>query len=449
MRVPASAIALTALVALVASPPASSQDLWSESKLEFDAEILVEWATALRSGDAQMVEGRLEPEVEIDLPHNLRFTALGRFRVDAFDRMWRGDSQMVEVSSMTRPRLIGNRAEVELREFFLEGVFDRAQWRIGKQQVVWGQADGLKVLDVVNPQSFRAFILEDFEDSRLPLWTANVEVPVGPVSAQFLWVPDASGHAFAPDGSVFEFSAKGLSYPDPRPGLDVVVQEVERPTRFFSDSDAGVRLSAFLGGWDLSLNYLYHYEDVAVPFRTVDLSGPTPSLRFRPEYERSHLAGGTFSNAWGDLTVRGEAGFNFDRYYPTEDLSDSDGVIRSDELGYVLGLDWYGFDETFVSAQLFHSWVTRKSSSMIRDEHEGVATFLVQRDLFNDSLVLESIWLHDLGRNDGLLRPKIKYEIQTGLQVYVGIDWFYGSRNGLFGQFDKKDRARLGMEWGF
>ena len=74
---------------------------------------------------------------------------------------------------MTRPRLIGNRAEVELREFFLEGVFDRAQWRIGKQQVVWGQADGLKVLDVVNPQSFRAFILEDFEDSRLPLWTAR------------------------------------------------------------------------------------------------------------------------------------------------------------------------------------------------------------------------------------------------------------------------------------
>ena len=86
---------------------------------------------------------------------------------------------------------------------------------------------------------------------------------------------------------------------------------------------------------------------------------------------------------------------------------------------------------------------------MIRGEHEGVATLLVQRDFWNDALVIESMWLHDLDRNDGLLRPKIKYEVRTGLQLYVGIDWFYGSRDGLFGQFDKRDRALLGMEWGF
>jgi hypothetical protein len=32
---------------------------------------------------------------------------------------------------------------------------------IGKQQVVWSKADGLKVLGVVNPQSFREFIMTE------------------------------------------------------------------------------------------------------------------------------------------------------------------------------------------------------------------------------------------------------------------------------------------------
>ena len=38
----------------------------------------------------------------------------------------------------------------------------KSYFTFGKQQVVWGKADVLKVLDVVNPPSFRELILEDF-----------------------------------------------------------------------------------------------------------------------------------------------------------------------------------------------------------------------------------------------------------------------------------------------
>jgi len=49
--------------------------------------------------------------------------------------------------------------------------------RLGKQQIVWGETDGLKLLDVMNPQNFREFILDEFEDSRLPLWSVKYTVP--------------------------------------------------------------------------------------------------------------------------------------------------------------------------------------------------------------------------------------------------------------------------------
>ena len=271
---------------------------------------------------------------------------------------------------------------------------------------------------------------------------------MGDVVAQFLWIPDPSGHAIPPEGSVFTFKAEGFA-PQATPGVDLTVRETERRTRFVSDSDAGLHLSTFWKGWDLTLTYLYHYEDVAVPFRRVDLSGPVPEITVSPEFRRAHLAGGTFSNAFGDLTVRGEAGYTVGRFFPTNRLSDRNGVARGDELGYVLGFDWYGFDETVLSAQFFHSFITRRQPGIIRSTHDGFTTFLVQRDFLNDSLILENIWLHNLRRQDGLLRPKVKYEVRTGLNVWVGLDWFYGSRNGLFGQFDGRDRARLGMEWGF
>jgi hypothetical protein len=57
--------------------------------------------------------------------------------------------------SRHRPGQIGQEQEAGLRELYLEAEWGRSYLTLGKQQVVWGKADGLKVLDVVNPQSFR------------------------------------------------------------------------------------------------------------------------------------------------------------------------------------------------------------------------------------------------------------------------------------------------------
>ena len=56
--------------------------------------------------------------------------------------------------------------EAELREFYMEVDWGKSYFTFGKQQVVWGKAGRLKVLDVVNSQSFRELYLEDFDNSR-------------------------------------------------------------------------------------------------------------------------------------------------------------------------------------------------------------------------------------------------------------------------------------------
>jgi hypothetical protein len=62
-----------------------------------------------------------------------------------------------------------------LREAYVD--MERGDWsvRAGKQQVVWGTADGMKLLDAINPTDYSEMAQNQMEDSRIPVWMLNVE----------------------------------------------------------------------------------------------------------------------------------------------------------------------------------------------------------------------------------------------------------------------------------
>jgi len=65
-----------------------------------------------------------------------------------------------------------------LREAYIDATFgdnDEIMTRTGKQQVVWGKADGMKLLDIVNPTDYSEMAQNQMEDSRIPVFMMNVE----------------------------------------------------------------------------------------------------------------------------------------------------------------------------------------------------------------------------------------------------------------------------------
>ena len=418
-----------------------------DQRVEFSALVETEWAYGTKQHSSQKLELLFEPEVNVALPNNRKLTAIGRLRADARDKLEPDDPPQDEVSGFSRRLLIGNKTDLELREFYLETEAGRAFLTLGKQQIVWGKADGLKVLDVVNPQDFREFILDDFDDSRIPLWAVNAEIPINDDMLQLIWIPDRTYHALPEPDSLYAFTSPAI-VPTAPPGVAVNVERGQRPDRFFADSDFGARYSTFRKGWDLTLNYLYHYYDTPVLFQSLSMTPQGPLVTVTPRYERSHLFGGTFSNAFGDWVVRGEVGYSTDRFFLTNDPADSDGVIKTNELAYVLGLDWSGIEDTFLSFQLFQSRLADDPPGLVRDQADNTVTFLARRDFLNETVTAEVLWLHNLNEDDGLVRPKISYEWKSNIKVWLGADVFYGTETGLFGQFDQNDRLVLGMEWG-
>lgn len=431
------------LLALVGLGSVTRAADWAD---RIDLGATLEFTSAVElDGRFQSARLDFQPELELELPGELRLTAIGRLRSDVFDRLEPGRPSQDTRSSLSRRWFAGRHTELELRELYLEGAAGPLRFRIGKQQIVWGTADGLKVLDLVNPQSFRQFILEDFEDSRIPLWALNVELPAGPGSLQLVWLPDPTYHEFPEPGATFAFTTPRLA-PRPPPGVPVALRDLDRPDRLLNDSDAGARWSVFWRGFDLSLDYLYHYHDVPIAFRRAP-QRPGDPLRVEPGYERTHLAGGTLARAFGDWVLRAEIGYSTDRWLVTTDPHDGDGAVPTPELAYVVGLDWWGMRQGLVSVQLFQSWLFRHRPGLTRDRLDTNLSLLVRRTFWNETLTLDAIWIHNVNDADGLVRPRAHYELRDGLEIELRVDVFYGRSRGAFGQFDDRDRATLSLRW--
>jgi len=408
-------------------------------------DITAEWAVGTDSGDSQKLQLRLEPEIYGSLYEGWDILFRGRADADAFDRLRRDDEDRAELSMSSRYLSIGDRVELSVREAYAQHYFDGIFVRAGKQQIVWGKSDGLKVLDVVNPQDYREFILPDYEDSRIPLWSLDVEVPVGEGSLQLVWVPDRTYNDIPGTGDLFAFTSPML-VPEAPSGIMVDTMDVRRPDRLFADSDYGARLSSLAGSWDIALSYFYHYTDDPVLYQSLSMETGLSVITVTPEYERTHMAGFSCSNSFGDITLRCEIAWFSDKYFIADFTQGNNGIVRSGELDYVIGLDWSGPSDFFTSVQFFQSLLPEDSEGITRDRVENYSTVYMKKQFMYQTLEARIMWLHNYNQGDGLIRPRVTYEVTDNMKMWTGSDIFYGSQGGTFGQFGRNDRVFAGME---
>lgn len=430
---------------------AMAADYEFRTRFEFEA------AQNVAEGYAQKMEFQARPELHVFPDADSEITAIARLRADAEDRLEVGRPLQEEVSEYSRRAIIGSHGDAELRELYYKHRFGQSYLTVGKQQVVWGTADGLRVLDVVNPFSFREFLLEDFDEARIPLWMVNYIHSIGSdTDLQLLVIPDLTFNDF-PDGDGDDAPEYVITSPRFQPGFPADVPPnlagvtnlgLQRPSDSLQNADAGLRLSTRLGELDLTFNYLYQYDDNPVPYRRINTASGQPVLEFWQEYERTHLLGSTLSTDLSStLVLRYEIGLVHGRRVLRENLNNDNGVLNTDELSYVLGLDWSGVSDTLFSVQLFQSVLKDDAPDLVRDRVDSTMTFNVNSRFFNDTLTLEFMALHNLNDHDDLIRPSVTYAVRDGVNLWLGADIFTGEEAGVFGQFGETDRVLAGVEW--
>jgi len=439
-----------------------------------NVELSAIWQTEFAITDesrVQKFESILQPEVNWSINDGFDMTFIGRLRFDTQASLgYQGNgnlgARLDNYSSINGPVYEENHSDLEIREWYLDTEMGGVFWRLGKQQVVWGQADGLKILDVINPQSYREFILDDFDDSRIPLWMINAEIPIGEDdSLQFLWVVDQSYHRFANNGNDYQITSP-LLVPQPIAGIDIASFELDKPDKLLKDSDLGLRYSKFYHGWDLSFNYLYHYLDSPVFYQKVNqqLNDSPVNLNLAAidaKYRRSHLFGLTASKAFDAWTFRSEIGYSTDSYHLLDPDSkqnnqafiDYQGIRHSKDLSSVIGVDWQGLEDAMISIQWFQSslldYENKIDSAMYRPKHNQIFSFLYQQNFANETWQLEVLAMYGVDQSDTSIQVEFSHMLEDNIELWIGVDIFGGNQQGLFGQFNDTDRLVLGFEWGF
>ena len=331
--------------------------------------------------------------------------------------------------------------------------FGRGNWefRLGRQQIIWGETVGLFFADVVSALDLREFILPDFELIRIPQWAARAEYFAGDAYFDFIYIPVATVDRIGEPGA-FEngrFVPGGDYYPYPPPATGAglrqpVFLDQERPGVDFSTGGFGTRAALYKGGWDVSAFYYNSLDHAAAPERTVTAT----TLQYRPTHHRIQQFGSTLAKDFGSVVLKSEAVFTLDRRLPTKDLSDADGLVKQNELRYVVGLDYVRGEHTF-NAQFFQFWLPKHVAGLVPDALETGVSLFASTEALHPDVTPEVLWINSLNRDEWLLQAKVTWDFAKDWRSVVGVDVFEGPQESLFGQYADRDRVYYELRYSF
>ncbi len=360
------------------------------------------------------------------LNKNVRWKISARFDYDAIH-----DISNFYPRSVRRDQ----RAELFLRENYLDissGDFD---FRIGRQHVIWGEMVGLFFADVVSAKDTREFVLPDFDILRIPQWAMRAEYSKNDFHADLLWIPFASiDETGKPGAEFFPFSPPAASF-----------MKEDRSGHNPSNSNYGLRLSQLIKGWDISAFY-YHSLDAAPTFYRV--SGPLEPLVFQARHDRIDQFGGTFTKDLRTAVLKGELVYTDGRKFNVLNPTRLNGLVRQDTLDYALGLDFTLPADTRLNLQFFQRVFFAYDSDMIPDKRESGASILLNGELIQN-LEAQALLIHSLNRSEWMFRPRLIWRFERNWRMVFGADVFGGPSTGFFGRYDNNDRIFTELRFSF
>ena len=332
--------------------------------------------------------------------------------------------------------------EFRIREIYVDMYFKNFDLRMGKQQIVWGKADGVFITDIVSPLNLTEFLLPDFDEIRTGVIAAKLDYYIGNGTLEAIVIPQFTPTVRPPSNSIWYIEP---DFPAP-PTFDWSKSTIN-PS--LENSELFLKYSAMTSKVDFELMGGYTWDDnpamhVQKHFgKDTTTTPPTPvltGLTITPQHHRLYVAGGSFSTEIKGVIFRGEGAYYNGKYFQTEDPLAVDALIQTDYLNYVLGLD-FSIGGVKMSGQFIQKYILDYNDKMVENRINNMATVLARYDALRETLHFELFSYIGLTNKDALIRPKITYDYDDSFSILLGSNIFVGDRAGQFGQY--KDNSMI------
>ncbi len=337
-----------------------------------------------------------------------------------------------------------------LRELYLDMYFNKFDFRIGKQQVVWGKADGVFITDIVSPLNLSEFLLPDFDEIRTGVIAAKMNYYIGNSTLEAIWIPLFTPTVRPATNSIWYIQP---DFPAP-PSFDWNKSKIN-PS--LENSELFLKWSAMTSKVDFEIMGGYTWDDnpamhVQKEFgMNTSTTPPSPilsGLKITPKHHRLAVVGGSFSTEIKGVIVRFEGAYYNGKYFQTDDPLAIDALIQKDYLHYVAGVD-FNISSVKLSTQFIQKYILDHNDNMSENKIQNTATFMARYDMMRETLHLELFSYIGLSDYDALIRPKITYDFDDSFSILLGGNIFVGERDGQFGQYQDNTMAYLKIKYNF
>jgi len=338
--------------------------------------------------------------------------------------------------------------ELGIREAYMDILFDNLDIRLGKQQIIWGKADGVFITDIVSPKDLGEFLLRDFEEIRTGITAIKADYYVGNNTMEFVWIPAFTPTIMPDTSSVW---SRTPSFP-----LPVTFDESNlNVTNKLENSELFVKFSGMssLMDYELIAGSMWDDDPTLHVLPVMADGNPQPvSLTVMPEHHRLTLVGGSFSTEIAGYILRGESAYYIGKQFSAANAQGLPiDLLKKDYLHYLVGTDFSISGNNF-SLQYIQQVIVDYEDAIIRDEMDNTVTILTNRTFLQETLTLQLFAYVGLNNSDALIRPTVTYDFADGFEIITGANVFLlenSSDPGLFGYYDENDMVYLKIKYSF
>jgi hypothetical protein len=358
--------------------------------------------------------------------------------------------------------------EVDFTEFYVQGSpIDDLDLKVGRQVVNWGRSDSLRVLDVLNPLDNREPGLTDIEDIRRNTTMIRADYYFGDWSLQLVAVPELRFDYIPPVGSDFAPVLSSIGT------VGFFTVPVRDPDESLRNTEWAVRLQGIFSGWDLSINYAYHWLNIPYLDPVITPVLPTPDDPLGVSFEgtenqfsRVHMVGSGANYTYGSWLIKSEIAWISGVDYTTSQSVDltaiglpvvdvPNGTVHKDRLDFMAGIEYYGFKNTTIALEIANRHIFDYQDDirpLFGVRENGVETAIrITRTFMNERLeaTVLGILFGTKAQDGSVVRGELRYDILDGLEAGLGMIFYQNGDSPLFQNITKNDRIFFELKYSF
>ena len=320
--------------------------------------------------------------------------------------------------------------KMDLRELYIDIYLDSVDIRVGKQQIMWGKADGVFITDVVSPKNLTEFLLPEFTEIRMGVNSIKLDYSLDNKTLEFVFTPMFTATQIPLSDSIW-----GVKMDLPKGAIIDKSKMSVKPS--LENSEFFIKYSLLSSAIDFEVMGGYMWDDEPTLHMKREKTPTGPKLTITPEHHRLGLLGGGFSKDISGLFVlRGEVAFYYNKYFLLENFVEDKNTTQKSYVHYLVGLDATPFWDIKMSAQFVQRAILNYDSNIQDREFDNTMTFLMKKTFLRETLDLELFTYYSISNGDALIKPKISYKYTDELELSAGAYIFVGDKDGMFGQFE-------------